>query len=136
MKEDDCSCNPKEVEAILKKIKSCVRRNKYIISQNDNRKENRDFIDSYRLTTDKQKSILLNIEIRDFCYATHNKHKGFEREILYIFVPQVPLYCVGTNKLRKVDIYIKFNLIEQTSSTTVVVISFHRKNKNVEYPFR
>lgn len=58
-----------EIDAVLARIKSCVENNKYIISQNENRQENIDFINEYNIRTDKQKSILMEIETEDFCHS-------------------------------------------------------------------
>ena len=38
-----------EIDVILQKIKDCVNDNKYTISQNENRQENIQFINEYRL---------------------------------------------------------------------------------------
>jgi hypothetical protein len=35
-----------------------------------------------------------------------------------------------------VDIYTKFNIIDLPSGTRTVVISFHKRNKPIEYFFR
>ena len=42
-----------EVEVILNKIKDCINDNQYIISQNQNRAENVQFITEYRLDEKK-----------------------------------------------------------------------------------
>lgn len=44
-----------EVEVILNKIKGCIKDNQYIISQNQNRLENIQFINEYRLDEKKKK---------------------------------------------------------------------------------
>jgi hypothetical protein len=55
-----------EVEGILQKIKDCINDNCYIIAINENRRENIQFINEYRLSTKKQKEILLSIKVTDF----------------------------------------------------------------------
>ena len=35
-----------------------------------------------------------------------------------------------------VDIYIKFNLINSESGKRVIIISFHKRNKPIDYLFR
>ena len=52
-----------EIDVILQKIKDCVNDNHYIISQNENRKENIQLINDYRLNTKKQMDILLSIAV-------------------------------------------------------------------------
>ncbi len=79
----------KEVDAVLAKIKSCVEKNRYTISLNENRQENIDFMNEYNIRSDKQKSILMQIETDDFCHSLQNTKIGYEYEVLYVFVPQI-----------------------------------------------
>lgn len=124
-----------QIQAILDKIKYCVRNNKYTIAMNENRQENVDFINEYNIRSDKQKSILLHLKTEDFCHTLQNTKIGFEYEILYVFVPQVKLFNAEGNE-EIVDVYIKFNMIDLPSGTRTVVISFHKRNKPVDYLFR
>lgn len=124
-----------QIQAILDKIKYCVRNNKYTIAMNENRQENVDFINEYNIRSDKQKSILLHLKTEDFCHTLQNTKLGFEYEILYVFVPQVKLFNAEGNE-EIVDVYIKFNMIDLPSGTRTVVISFHKRNKPVDYLFR
>lgn len=124
-----------EIEDVLNKIKHCINTGKYTLSMNDKREENRDFIDEYHIRNDRQRSILLGIKTDDFCHTLQNTKKGFEHEILYVFVPKVMLFnSDGEEEI--VDIYTKFNLIENPGGGFVVVISFHKINKPVSYLFR
>lgn len=124
-----------EIDTILAKIKVCVEKDRYIISQNENRQENIDFINEYNIRSDKQKSILMKIETDDFCHSLQNTKIGYEYEILYVFVPQVELFNAdGEEEL--VDIYTKFNIIDLPSGARTVVISFHKRNKPIHYLFR
>ena len=77
-----------EIDTVLKRIKSCVEKGNYIISQNENRQENIDFINEYNIRSDQQKTILLHIETDDFCHSLQNTKLGFEHEVLYVFVPR------------------------------------------------
>ena len=124
-----------QIDAILDKIKNCVINNKYTIARNENRKENIDFINEYNIRSDKQKRILLKLKTEDFCYTLQNTKLGFEYEVLYVFVPQVKLFNAEGFE-ETVDIYIKFNVIDLPSGARTVVISFHRRNKPVDYLFR
>jgi len=58
-----------DVEAVLTRIKSCVEKGNYIISQNENRQENIDFINEYNIQSRKQKTILMQIQTGDFCHS-------------------------------------------------------------------
>lgn len=125
-----------EVQVILNKIKDCINDNQYIISQNQNRAENVQFINEYRLDEKKRKEILLSIEVDDFCHSLNNTNPGYEHEVLYVFCPQRNLFDIfGEEEF--VDIYTKFNIIEyKIDKKRVVIISFHKRNKPIDYLFR
>ena len=125
-----------EVQVILNKIKDCINDNQYIISQNQNRAENVQFINEYRLDEKKRKEILLSIEVDDFCHSLNNINPGYEHEVLYVFCPQRNLFDIfGEEEF--VDIYTKFNIIEyKIDKKRVVTISFHKRNKPIDYLFR
>ena len=124
-----------EIEDILEKIKACVSIGKYSISLNDKRQENIDFINEYNIRSDKQKSILMQIEVEDFCHSLKNTNIGYEYEVLYVFVPQALLFNADGEE-EKIDVYTKFNLIDLPSGSRTVVISFHKRNKPIDYLFR
>ena len=117
------------------KIKSCIGDNRYTIALNENRQENIDFINEYNIRSSRQKSILLQLEIEDFCHTLQNTKLGYEYEVLYVFVPQVQLFNAdGAEEM--VDVYTKFNVIDMPNGDRTVVISFHKRNKPIDYPFR
>ena len=124
-----------EIDAVLAKIKSCVAKNRYTISLNENRQENINFIYEYNLRSNKQKSILMQIKTEDFCHSLQNTKIGYEYEVLYVFVPQIQLFNAdGEEEI--VDVYTKFNVIDLPSGSRTVVISFHKRNKPIRYLFR
>lgn len=123
-----------EIKEILDKIKQCVTSGKYTISLNEKRQENIDFINEYNIRSDRQKAILLQIKIEDFCYSLRNKKPGYEYEVLYVFVPRLSLFNADGEE-ETVDVYTKFNIIDLPSGSRTVVISFHKCNKPVEYLF-
>lgn len=125
----------KEIEDILSKIKKCISSGKYTISLNKLRQENIDFINEYNIRSDKQKSILMQIQPEDFCHSLQNTKIGYEQEILYVFVPQVQLFHAD-GKENSIDIYTKFNIIDLPSGSRTVVVSFHKRNRPIDYLFR
>ena len=127
--------NEEEVSEILQRIQDCVRGGQYTIAKNENRQENLDLIREYNLTSNKQRRILLQIRTEDFCHSLQNTKIGYEYEILYVFCPQVTLFNLSNEETR-VDIYTKFNIIDTVRGSRVVVISFHERNKPIDYPFR
>lgn len=124
-----------EIDVILEKIKSCVGNNKYTIVLNENRQENIDFINEYNIRSNKQKSILLQLRTEDFCHTLQNTKIGYEYEVLYVFVPQIKLFNADGEE-EMVDVYTKFNIIDMSSGSRTVVISFHKQNKPIDYLFR
>lgn len=124
-----------EIDVILEKIKSCVGNNKYTIALNENRQENIDFINEYNIRSNKQKSILLQLRTEDFCHTLQNTKIGYEYEVLYVFVPQIKLFNADGEE-EMVDVYTKFNIIDMSSGSRTVVISFHKQNKPIDYLFR
>ena len=124
-----------EIDEILDKVKKCVYNNRYTISLNENRQENIDFINEYNIYSNKQKKILLQLKVEDFCHSLQNTKPGYEYEVLYVFVPQVNLFnAEGVEE--KVDIYIKINIIDMSNGSRTIVISFHKRNKAITYLFR
>lgn len=77
----------------------------------------------------------MKLRIEDFCHTLQNIRIGYEYEVLYVFVPQIKLFNLdGTKEM--VDVYTKFNVIDMPSGSRIVVISFHKRNKPIEYLFR
>lgn len=124
-----------EIDLVLAKIKNCVGNNKYTIALNENRQENIDFINEYNIRSSKQKNILLQLKTDDFCHTLQNTKIGYEYEVLYVFVPQVKLFNLD-GEAETVDIYTKFNIIDLSGGSRTVVISFHKRNKPIDYLFR
>lgn len=124
-----------EIEILLKTIQDCIRENRYIIAKNENRQENIDFINIYNLTSTKRKTLLLNIVAEDFCHSLQNTKPGFEHEVLYVFCPKAKLFSIDDIE-ENVDVYIKFNLVENMDNKRVIVISFHKRNRPIDYLFK
>lgn len=124
-----------DIENILCIIKKCIECNKYTISLNQNRRENIAFLNDYNIRSDKQKRILLNIKVDDFCHSLQNMNVGYEHEVLYVFGPQVSLFNIDDVE-EVVDIYTKFNIINYGETNRTIVISFYKCNKEIDYAFR
>ena len=124
-----------EIKYYLDKFRKCVLEGRYSISQNENRQENIDFIEDYKIDTKKEHEILLGLQFDDFCYAASNTNEGYEHEVLYIFCKCQELDFWGT--LENVDIYIKINMTQTWKGDDyVIVISFHKRNKPIKYLFK
>lgn len=121
-----------DIKDYLDQLKKLILSNRYTVS---NRVENNDFAYEYRIDTDKEKEILLNLHYSDFCYTAANKKLEYAHERLYVFCKEYELDNWGT--LEMVEIYIKTNLTQTRSrNDIVVVISFHRLKKPIKYLFR
>ena len=94
-----------------------------------------DCVNEYNLTSKKQKDIILALDVSDFCHSLQNTNQGFEHEVLYVFCPQKSLF--NFNNIEEiVNIYIKFNILDLDQSKKVIVISFRKRNKPIDYSFR
>lgn len=126
---------PEEIKEYLNNVRRVVLEGKYIIAQNENRKENIDFIEDYKIDSKKEKEILLGIQYDDFCYAVDNDKEEFAHEKLYIFCKGCELDNWGT--LEFVEIYIKTNMTQtRRGDDFMVVVSFHKRNKPINYLFK
>lgn len=129
------SYTKEQIIDVLQRIQDCVTNNRYIISRYENRQENAEFRDKYNLTSRKDKRILLDLKVEDFCYTLQNTNLGYEHEILHVFCPQVMLFNFdGDEEL--IDIYIKINMINEARGERLVIISFHKRNKPIDYLFK
>ena len=124
-----------EISVVLQKIQECVSSGKYTVAQNENRAENVALIREYNLTSHKQRRVLMQIEVDDFCHSLQNTNPGFEHEVLYVFCPQVTLFNLDDEE-KHLDLYTKFNIIDLPTVSRIVVISFHERNKPIDYLFR
>lgn len=124
-----------QISAVLQKIQECIGSGKYSVAENENRAENTALIREYNITSDKQRRILMQIEVEDFCHSLKNIKPGFEHEILYVFCPQVTLFNLDDEE-KQLDLYTKFNILDLAIGSRVVVVSFHKRNKSIDYPFR
>lgn len=75
-----------QINKILDCIKKCVNENRFIISKNENRQENIDFINAYNLNAKKQKEILLGLRTEDFCHTLQNIKKDLNTNFYMFFV--------------------------------------------------
>ena len=133
--EKSLDFSPEDIKTYLKVFKSLVLEDKYTISRNSNREENKHFIEDYKIDSRKEKEILMSLEFDDFCYAVNNKHPKFAHEILYVFNKEYELDKWG--ELVSVDIYIKTNKTQTRSGEEImIIVSFHGRNMPLKYLFR
>lgn len=62
----DKNYTKENISAVLQKIHECVRSGRYTVAQNAKRAENVALIREYQLTSEKQRRILMQIDVQDF----------------------------------------------------------------------
>ena len=124
-----------QIKSLVKIIKDCVRENRYIISLEENKQENIQFIEEYNINEKKRINILFDLNYKDFCYGLQNVKDGVEQNNLYVFCLQRKLYNVG-DKMELIDIYLKFNIICNEIGEYRILVSLHKRNKPITYLFR
>lgn len=121
------------IEEYLEDAKLLIRQGKYSIELGKKREKNRDLFFEYVLDAEKSKEILLSLTAEDFSEIVQNVHPKYSYERLYIFGKDVELIQrFGKHKVT-VQLYIKFNKIDQRY---MIVISFHEQEHKLTYPFR
>lgn len=117
-----------EIDEYLKIVKKSVNSGKFIVCTTQKNEKNRNFIETYKLNKNKQKQMLMELEVKDFCYSTDNYNEPQER--LYFFCREYELNNWGT--IENVEVYIK---IARKQNDFIVVVSFHKPEKNIEKLF-
>lgn len=122
-----------EIEKYLNRVKVAVEKDKYRIEINKNRSDNRNLFENYVLSEARIKEILLSLTVDDFSERRKNNHKGFEKEILYIFGKEIKALERFGEDYKAINLYIKFNLI---ADDFVFIISFHKQKYPLHYYFK
>jgi len=126
---------PEQIKAYLSTFKKLILEDKYTIAKNENRNENTESMENYKIDTKKEKEILLSLEFDDFCYAVDNKKPKFAHEQLFVFCKTRDLDNWG--ELETVEIYIKTNLTQtRRGDDFIIVISFHKLNNPIRFLFK
>jgi hypothetical protein len=124
-----------QIKNLIEIIKNCIRENRYIVSLEDNKLENIQFMQEYNINEKKRINILFNLYYKDFCYGLQNLKDGVEENNLYIFCVQRELYNIEDKK-ELVDIYLKFNIICNEAEEYRILVSLHKRNKPITYVFK
>lgn len=117
-----------EIEEYLKIVRKSVKADKFILCTTQKNEKNTKFIETYKLNKNKQKQMLIKLETNDFCYSADNYNNPKER--LYFFCREYELNNWGT--IENVQVYIKIAIKQDDF---VVVVSFHKPEKNIERLF-
>lgn len=121
------------IDRYLTEIKLSIRDGKYRIERGAKRKDNDDLFYYYVIDEQKVQDILLSLDANDFSEKLHNKHPGYEYELLYVFGKEIELLERFGNKKVRIPLYIKINKL---LTGFVIVISFHKQNYPIKYYFK
>lgn len=124
-----------QIKSLVEIIKDCARENRFVISLEECKIENTQFIEEYNINANKRINILSDLDYKDFCYGLQNMKDGVEQNNLYVFCTQKQLYNID-NKSELVDIYLKFNIIYNNNKNYYVLVSLHKRNKPITYLFK
>lgn len=117
-----------EIEEYLNKVKQSVNVDKFIVCTTAKNEKNRRFIEQYKLDSNKQKQMLIELEVKDFCYSADNYNDPQER--LYFFCREYELNNWGT--IEKVEVYIKIAIKQ---GDFIIIVSFHKPEKIIKRLF-
>ncbi len=117
-----------EIKEYLKNLKEIIEKGDFYIPNTSKKQKNKNFIETYKLNSKKQKEMLLSIEYTDFCYSIDDDDNPNER--LYIFAKDYDLDCWGIQN--NVLVYIKVVI---KSNDYAVIVSFHEPERNIKKLF-
>lgn len=121
------------VRKYLIELKKLITAGRYRIDTNSKRQKNSHLYTDYIIDEKKSKIILLDLEVEDFSHILNNEHEGFEHEILYVFGKEIGLTQRFGTEVENVALYIKFNKL---GNSYVIVISFHKQDYPLSFPFK
>ncbi len=122
------------ISNLINIIKDCAMEGRISISLEGSRMENMQFIEEYNINEEKLVHILCNLKEEDFCYGLKNMKDGIEYNDLYIFCPIKKLYNI-TGEKENVEVYMRFNILEEDGKVQRVLFSLHKRNKPITYLF-
>ena len=120
------------VEYALQRAYKCSDNKDFRISRNENRLENDTFIKEYNLNEHRQANMIKELVYTDLSkidYDINNKE-----EVIYVFGKKYKLFHIERGE-EDVDTYIKFVFKERRNGEMMIIISFHKANKLIEYYF-
>lgn len=123
------------IEAYLSDIRTAVKAGGYQIAS---RYKNMDIYIDYLFTEEDTKKLLLSLRAEDFARAVPNTHPGHSEEVLYIFGKDIKLLPRFSGEEETVPFYLKLNKLEKDklAGPYVIVVSLHRQEHPLFYPFR
>ena len=112
-------CPQEDINRYLEDTKELFKNNKYIISYNDNRRENYQLIMDYVISEYDKKMILLSITSDNFVKRESNTKEKYHNEIMYVFGKNVDLMKICAIKIK----------YQENKRTEKRMVCYNRKNK-------
>ena len=122
-----------QVGSIIDKIKDRVINDNFTVLTTRRRIKNLKFIKAYKLSYDKQKSLLLTLEVDDFSYSEESIN--FPGTELYFFgMIRNILNCDAIEE--NIEIYAKFDISDTEDGDSLVAVSLHVADSAIDYLFK
>jgi len=118
------------VEYILDEMIECVEQGNFVVKLTD---KNEEFAFEFSLTIEMIRNMLLTIKVED--YFNSDESRNFPGRYIHEFCSNYNLCSLGGN-VESVDVYVKFEIEEERTGKQTVVISLHRPEKQVHFPFK
>jgi len=119
------------VELTLDEMKKCVAEGSFVILPRD---KNLAFIEDCNISTQEQTDILLALTIED--YSESEPSERVVGSYVNKFGKQVELKKVLDKTAKPIDMYVKFEIVENSNGNRTVFISFHEEEYKLSFPFR
>ena len=120
----------KDIEDYLANVKDIMKNKRLIVSGTDKNEESKE---KYSLTDRKIKSMVNELEAKDFGYSIPNDSDDprFCDEVLYTFCRTYELTEFGETQSCDVELFIKINSLKDVC----IIVSFHEAEKAFNYCF-
>lgn len=126
------SVSRSEVEDYIQDIRNCIDANNYRFDMR--RSKNMTLFTDYVINEAEALVVCKELSSDDFIDKVQNEHLGYEHEYLYIFGKSLNLLERFSSNEVKVDLYIKFNKIQDNQGNGyAIIVSFHEQEYSVQY---
>jgi len=94
--------------------------------------KNKTFASDFNITDKLRRRMLLDVKVED--YFNSDESRNFPGRYVHEFCPKYNLCNIDGND-ELVDVYVKIEVEEEHTGKQIVVISFHRPEKEVRFAF-
>lgn len=126
------SVSRSEVEDYIQDIRNCINAKHYRFDMK--RPKNMSLFTDFVISEADALFVCKGLSSDDFVDKVQNEHPGYEYEFLYIFGKRVSLLERFSFNEVMVDLYIKFNKIQDYQGNGyAIIVSFHEQEYPVQY---